>query len=158
MPKQSEEDRAVTMGKLIVMFCAAGILHAGVHRTAEAGDSSQPNTTDRVVQDTKDAVKATKQYTLQQKEAFEKTIRVELNELQTKIAELQKKAGVASDEARKGMQEAIRDLEKKKNEARKKVEEMNESTGSAWGTLKEGMTAAVEDLKKSYQEAVSKLP
>ncbi len=111
-----------------------------------------------MLRDTKEALEATKHYTLQQKAAFEKAVHMELNELQPKIAELQKKAGAASGEARKDMQKAIQDLEKKKIEARKQLEEVNESTSSAWSTLKDGMTAAVEDLKKSYQEAVSKLP
>jgi uncharacterized membrane protein YccC len=148
----------MTIGSRIVMLCVAGILQAVASWTAAAGDQPRTSTTDKMAQDTKEALEATKQYTLRQKEAFQKNVQEELNELQRKIAALQKKTDAATVEARKDMQKAIQDLEKKKDEARKKLEEVNESTSLAWTTLKDGMTAAVEDLKKSYKEAVSKLP
>ncbi len=125
---------------------------------ATAGDQSQPSTTDRVIRDTKEAVEATKQYTLQQKETFRKAVQAELAEMQVKIAELQKKANAASAEARTEMQKALQELEHKKDEAGKQLEEVNASTSSAWSKLKDNMNAAVEDLKKSYKETVSKLP
>lgn len=148
----------MTVVRFILLLCTTGSLLTVAPSVVIAGDQPQSSATDRIVRDTNDAVAATKQYTLQQKEAFQKTIQVELNELHTKIAELQKKTSAASVEAREKMQKTIQDLEKKKDEARKKLEEVNESTSSAWSTLKDGMTATVEDLKKSYKEAVSKLP
>ena len=148
----------MTGGRIVLMLCATGTLLTIAPWTVGADDQPQPSTTDKMVRDTKNAVEVTKQYTLQQKDAFQKTIQVELNEMQAKIAQLQKKTSAASVEARGEMQKAIQDLEKKKDEARKKLEEVNESTSSAWSTLKDGMTAAVEDLKKHYKEAVSKLP
>lgn len=123
-----------------------------------ASDRPQPSTTDRIVRDTKEAVEATKQYTIQQKETFQKAVRSELIDLQARIAELQKKTDAVSAEARAEMQKALKELEGKKEEAKKKLEELNESTSSTWGRLKDGMNAAVEDLKKSYKETVSKLP
>lgn len=148
----------MTTGTLVRMLWAAGLLQAVAPWMAAAGDQPPPSTSDKIVRDASDALEATKRYTLRQKEAFQKTMQIELNELQTKIAELRKKTSAASAEARKEMQKAIQDLEKKKDEARKKLDEVNASTSSAWSTMKDGMTAAVEDLKTSYQEAVSKLP
>jgi hypothetical protein len=148
----------MTVGRIVPILCATGALLMSSPWTVIAGDQAHPSTTDRMVRDTKEAVQATKQYTIQQKEAFQKVIRAELNEMQVKIADLQKKTSAASMEARAEMQKAIQDLEKKKDEARKKLDEVNESTTSAWSTLKDGMAIAVEDLKKTYKEAVSKLP
>ncbi len=148
----------MAVGRMMLLRCSMGILLTIADGAVIAGDQPQLSTTDKLLRDTKEALETTKQYTLQQKEAFEKAARKELNEVQTRIAELQTKTGAASAETRKDMQKAIQDLEKKKDEARKKLEEVNESTSSAWSTLKDGITAAVEDLKKSYQEAVSKLP
>ena len=147
----------MTIGRIVLLLCVTGTLLIIAPSTMTAGDE-QPSTTDKLVRDTKDTVEATKQYTLQQKEAFQKTIQVELNEMQVKIADLQKKTSAASAEARGEMKKAVQDLEKKKDVARKKLEEVNESTSSAWSTLKDGMTTAVTDLKKSYHEAVSKFP
>ncbi len=125
---------------------------------ATAGDQPPPSTTDTVLRDTKEAVEATKQYTIQQQETFQKAVQRELAEMQIKIAELQKKTNAASAEARSDMQKALQELERKKDEARKQLDEVNESTSSAWSKLKDNMNAAVEDLKKSYKETVSKLP
>ncbi len=148
----------MTAGKMVLTLWATGTLLTITPWTATAGDQPQPSATDKMVRDTKDAVEATKQYTIQQKEAFQKAIQNELNEMQVKIADLQKKTSAASVEARAEMQKAIQDLEKQKDEARKKLDEVNASTSSAWSKLKDGMNTAVADLKKSYKEAVSKLP
>lgn len=125
---------------------------------AFAGDQTRSSTTDTLIRDTKEAVQATKQYSIQQKEIFQKAVQSELAEMQIKIAELQKKTNAASAEARSDMQKALQELEHKKEEARKQLDEVNESTSSAWSKLKDNMNAAVDDLKKSYKEPVSKLP
>lgn len=123
-----------------------------------AGDQAPPSTTEKMIRDTKEAVESTKQYTIQQKDSFQKTVQAELAEMQTKITELQKKTSAASVEARKDMQKALQDLERKKDEARKQLDEVSHSTSSAWSTLKDNVNAAVADLKKSYKDTVSKLP
>lgn len=103
-------------------------------------------------------VRDQRQYSIQQKETFQKAVQSELAEMQIKITELQKKTNAASAEARSDMQKALQELEHKKEEARKQLDQVNESTSSAWSKLKDNMNAAVEDLKKSYTETVSKLP
>ena len=149
----------MTIGNRVLML-APGILLtptalAGSSRRRPAG-SRRPR---RFFRTAKRPLEATKQYTIQQKEAFEKTVQDELNELHSKDrGATEKDSARPLLEARKDLQKAIQDLEKKKDEARRKFEEVTESTSSAWRLLKDGMTAAVEDLKKSYREAVSKLP
>jgi len=123
-----------------------------------AADQPQPSTTDKVLRDTKEAVESTTQYTLQQKEAFQKTFQAELAEMQEKIAELQKKTSAASVEARSEMQKALQELERKKNEARKQLDDVSRSTSSGWSKLKENLNRTLDDLKHSYKETVSKLP
>ena len=147
----------MAVARTLAFLCMIGISLTLPPR-ATAGDQPQPSATDRVIRDTKEAVEATKQYTLQQKETFQKAVQAELAEMQVKIAELQKKTHAASAEARTEMQKALQDLEHKKAEAGKQLEEVNASTSSAWSKLKDNMNAAVEDLKKSYTETVSKLP
>ena len=147
----------MAVARTLAFLCMIGISLTLPPRTT-AGDQPQPSTTDRVIRDTKEAVEATKQYTLQQKETFRKAVQAELAEMQVKIAELQKKTNAASAEARTEMQKALQELEHKKDEAGKQLEEVNASTSSAWSKLKDNMNAAVEDLKKSYKETVSKLP
>ncbi|ULA58069.1 MAG: conserved exported protein of unknown function [Nitrospira sp.] len=145
-------------GRVLMVLCLMGVMLAPVPRALAAGDQAPPSTTEKMIRDTKEAVESTKQYTLQQKDIFQKTIQAELAEMQAKIAELQTKTSAASVEARKDMQKALQDLERKKDEARKQLDEVSHSTSSAWSTLKDNVNAAVADLKKSYKETVSKLP
>ncbi|MCC2641006.1 MAG: uncharacterized protein K0S45_1419 [Nitrospira sp.] len=151
-------DNRMTVGRIVPVLCVTGALLMGIPWTVMAGNQAESSAADRMVRDTKEAMEATRQYTIQQKEAFQKVIQAELKEMQVKITELQKKTSVASVKARDEMQKAIQDLEEKKKEANKKLEEVNASTTSAWSKLKDGMATAVEDLKKSYKEALSKLP
>jgi DNA-binding transcriptional MerR regulator len=155
--QQLSKDNPMT-GTILILIWVIGVWQAGTPWTEAAEEPSNISSTGDIVRDTKEALETTREYSLQQKEVFEKRVRLELQELQAKIAELRKQTDVASSEARKEMQKAIQDLEKKKYEARKKLDEVNESTSSAWTSLKAGMTAAVEDLKKSYHEALSKFP
>ena len=145
-------------GRILLFFCLAADVLAPAPQAIAAGDQAPPSTTEKMIRDTKEAVESTKQYTLQQKDSFQKTIQAELTEMQGKIAELQTKTSAASVEARKEMQKALQDLEHKKEEARKQLDEVSHSTSSAWSTLKDNVNAAAADLKKSYKETVSKLP
>ncbi len=146
------------VGKTLLFLCLMGTLLAMAPRIGVAGDQPQPSTAEKVLRDTKEAVESTKQYTLQHKETFQKTVQAELAEMQVKIGELQKKTSAASVEARTELHKALQDLERKKEEARKQLDEISHSTSSAWSRLKDNMNAAVDDLRKSYQETVSKLP
>ncbi|HET9960940.1 MAG TPA: hypothetical protein VFQ34_01275 [Nitrospiraceae bacterium] len=142
------------------MFCLLGAaMFFSQAAVTSAGDASGPDQgTGKVLRETKEAMEATKEYTLKQKETFTDKVRAELKEMQEKIAELRRKTESASAEARAELQNAITDLEKKKNEARKKLDEASESTGTAFGRLRDGVATAVEELKKSYKDALSKMP
>lgn len=145
-------------GRVLVVLCLTAVGCGLAPLAIAAGDQAPPSTTEKMIRDTKEAVESTKQYTIQQKDSFQKTVQAELAEMQTKITELQKKTSAASVEARKDMQKALQDLEHKKDEARKQLDEVSHSTSSAWSTLKDNVNAAVADLKKSYKDTVSKLP
>lgn len=138
------------------MLMTAGILilssHPSTHATEQGAGS------EKMVKETKEAVEATKQYTIEKKEAFEKTVQAELRDIQGKIAELQAKTASASGEARIELQKAIKDLEIKKDDARKALNELHNSTASAWHRFKDDMNSALERLRQSYRESLSKLP
>lgn len=138
---------------VVALFGLAVLPTYGGEGTTGAGPDAED-----VLRETKEAVETTKQYTVQQKEAFSKKVQHELKEMQGKISELRRKAENASAEAKVEFERAIKDLEKKKDEARKKLDEVNETTNSAFVKLRDGMVAAIEELKNSYTDAVSKLP
>jgi TolA-binding protein len=139
----------MTMGVLVCML----LLHGDPAIAAE-----QETTSDDVMRETRDAVETAKQYTIEKKDRFGKAAWAELNDLQTRIKELQTKMTTLSGETRTELEKAIKDLEAKKKDARKKLKDMDSATASTWNKVKEEMNTALKDLKKAYKEAISQLP
>ena len=123
-----------------------------------ANAAAQATGSEKIEKETKEAVEATRQYTIEKKDAFERAFRAELRDIQVKIADLQNKTATASGEARVELQKAVKDLETKKNAARKTLDELHTATASAWNRLKDDMNLALERLRKSYKDSLSKLP
>ena len=123
-----------------------------------AGVSDKPVTGDTVIRETQEAVTATKDYTIQQKDAFQRKVQTELDEMQVRIKQLRGQVKHASGEARAEIQKAIGELEKKKDLASKKVEAIQSATASSWEQVKSKTEAAMDDLRDSLTRARSYLP
>jgi ribosome-interacting GTPase 1 len=123
-----------------------------------AGTSDKPVTGDTVIRETQEAVTATKDYTIQQKDAFQRKVQTELDEMQVRITQLRGQVKHASAEARADIQKAIEELEKKKDLASKKVEAIQSATASSWEQVKSKTEAAMDDLRDSLVRARSYLP
>ena len=123
-----------------------------------AGASDKPVTGDRVIRETQEAVTATKDYTIQQKDAFRQKVQTELDEMQARITQLRGQVKHVSAEARADIQKAMGDLEKKKNLANKKAEAIHSATASSWEQVKSKTSAAMDDLRDSLNRALSHLP
>ena len=123
-----------------------------------AGASDKPVTGDTVIRETQEAATATKDYTIQQKDAFQRKVQTELDEMQVRIRQLRGDVKHASGEARAEIKKAIRELEKKKDLASKKVEAIQSATASSWEQVKSKTEAAMDDLRDSLTRARSYLP
>ena len=123
-----------------------------------AGASDKPITGDRVIRETQEAVTATKDYTIHQKDAFQRKVQTELDEIQVRITQLRGQVKHASEEARADIQKAIVELEKKKDLANKKAQEIHSATASSWEQVKSKTTAAMDDLRGSLNRTLSHLP
>ena len=123
-----------------------------------AGASDKPVTGDTVIRETQEAVTATKDYTIQQKDAFQRKVQTELDEMKVRIRELRGQVKHASAEARADLQKAIGELEKKKDLATKKVKAIHSATASSWEQVKSKTEAAMDDLRDSLTRARSHLP
>ena len=123
-----------------------------------AGASDKPVTGDTVIRETQEAVTATKDYTIQQKDAFQRKVQTELNEMKVRIRQLRGQVKHASAEARADLQKAIGELEKKKDLANKKVKAIHSATASSWEQVKSKTEAAMDDLRDSLKRALSHLP
>ena len=123
-----------------------------------AGASDKPVTGDTVIRKTQEAVTATKDYTIQQKDAFHRKVQTELDEMKVRIRHLRGQAKHASAEARVDLQKAIKELEKKKDLASKKVAAIHSATAATWEQVKLKVEAAMDDLRDSLKRALSHLP
>ena len=123
-----------------------------------AGASDKPVTGDTVIREAQEAATATKDYTIQQKDAFQRKVQTELDEMKVRIRHLRGQVKHASAEARADLQKAIKELEKKKNLASKKVEAIHSATASSWEQVKSKTEAAMDDLRDSLNRALSYLP
>ena len=133
-----------------------GLLAMSIVSTAGASD--KPVTGDTVIRETQEAVTATKDYTIQQKDAFQRKVQTELDELQVRITQLRGQVAHASEEARADIQKAIAELEKKKDLAQKKVEDIHSATASSWEQVKSKTSAAMDDLRDLHNRTLSHLP
>ncbi|HEX5646184.1 MAG TPA: hypothetical protein VFX56_04375 [Nitrospira sp.] len=123
----------------------------GVARVSFAG-------TDTITKEAKETLEATKQYTVEQKEAFQRKAQEELAVIQKQINILRGKGHEVSAATRAELQKSIDELEKKKDAAKHELEQLRAVTDSKWATMKADVNSALEDLKRSYQKALSRLP
>jgi signal transduction protein with GAF and PtsI domain len=122
------------------------------------GASDKPVTGDTVVREAQEAVTATKDYTIQQKDAFQRKVQTELDEMQVRIMQLRGQVKHASAGARTDIQKAIVELEKKKDLANKKAQDIHSATASSWEQVKSKTAAAMDDLRDSLNRTLSHLP
>ena len=133
-----------------------GVLTLSAVIAAEASD--KPVSGNTVIRETQEAVTATKDYTIQQKDAFQRKVQEELDEIQGHISKLQGQANHASAEAKSEIKKAVADLEKKKALAQKKAEEIHSATAASWEQVKSKTAAAMDDLRDSVNRTLSHLP
>ncbi len=129
-----------------------------IHVVVAAGASDKQVTGDTVIRETQEAMTATKDYSIQQKDAFQRKVQTELDEMQVRIRQLRGQVKHASGDARADIQKAIRELEKKKDLANKKVDAIHSATASSWEQVKSKTAAAMDDLRDSLNRALSHLP
>jgi hypothetical protein len=135
-----------------VMVCGVGVMPVWGYGAEKRA------TIDTIAQDAQETVEATKQYTAQQKEAFQKAAHAELEAIQRQVRALQSKAGQASASARAEMQKSLFDLGVKKEATGKQLDELRLATDSRWDEVKSGIHRAIDEMKQSYRNILSRLP
>lgn len=131
---------------MVISVCMALVEQRGAAE-AKTGTSAQD-----VKKETREALEATKEFTLQQKEDFQKKIQAELDRMQKQIDHLRAKADHAKTEAQADLDKAIAELQKRKDAAGKKLQELESASEKAWGNLKSGLNTAMEDRDGRFGE------
>jgi len=138
------------MGVLWVAIAGLSVPQ-GVAAESKAG-------TEKIVKEARETIEATKEYTVQQKEAIERKAHDELVALQRQIVELRGKVAQASETTRAELQKSLHELEKKKDGAKERLDQLKGATDAKWHEVQEGMTTALNELTQSYQKLLSHLP
>ena len=147
---------AIVMKSYVGMLCGiVGIGLLALPVVVAAGASEKPVTGETVIREAKEAVTATKDYTIQQKDAFQRKVQTELDEMQVRITQLRGQVEHASASARADIQKSIVELEKKKELASKKAQEIHSATASSWEQVQSKAVAAMDDLRESLNQTLS---
>jgi TolA-binding protein len=113
---------------------------------------------DKVAKEAREAIEATKEYTIQQKEAFQRKVQEELVAIHQQIVVLREKIAHLSESTRADLQKSLTELEKKKESAKERLEELKEVTDGKWRDVQERMNIAMNELKHSYHKLMSRMP
>lgn len=120
--------------------------------------AESPASADKVVKEAQETVEAAKQYTAQQKEAFQQKAQEELAVIQRQILGLRAKIEKSSESTRADLQKSLNELEKKKDGVREKVDELKNATDTKWHEVRGRMNNALDELKRSYRKLLAHLP
>src|SRR5436309_12499350 len=111
---------------------------------------------EKLKQDAKDAVTATRAYLIQQKEQLEKTLGNKMTDFEKQLSDLKSKPAGLGDQAKAEWSNTLAQLQQKKQVAAKKLEQLKNSTTDKWQDFKSGAEAAVADLEKGLKEAFAR--
>ena len=94
---------------------------------------------------------------MDEKQAYEKKARAELDLLQARLDELKAKAHKAEAEAEINYHQQIAQLKAKRDAAQDYLAQLGRAGQDAWGELKEGFNRAISEFKSGLDQAASRL-
>ncbi|MBH0189244.1 MAG: hypothetical protein HP494_04875 [Nitrospira sp.] len=113
---------------------------------------------DTIAKEARETVEAAKEYTAQQKDAFQRKAQEELSAIHSQIEFLRGKARHVSASTRAELQKSIDELDKKKEVVKDKLDALRDATDAKWHTMKTTVDTAFDEMKGSYQKSLSRLP
>jgi uncharacterized protein YukE len=93
---------------------------------------------------------------MSKKEAYEKKIQGQLDELGADIDKLKARAESAEGDTQLEYYKQVEDLSAKQEAANEKLEEVRKAGGEGWKDLKEGLDSAWDSLSRSVKSAASR--
>jgi len=133
------------------IVCVWVVLDLGVAPDSLAG-------ADTIAREARETVEAAKEYTAQQKDAFQRKAQEELSAIENQIETLRGRARNGSVSTRAELQKSINELDKKKEAVRDKLDALRNATDAKWHTIRATVYTAFDEIKGSYQKALSRLP
>jgi hypothetical protein len=122
---------------------------AGCRKAEEPAAKQGKVTAGQVRAKAREAVKAARDYTAQEREEYQRQMEVRLAELDRRINALKAEAGKAGKTIQSDVQKKIRKLKKQQKLVRRKMDELKTSGGEAWGELKVLLDRTTKRIEKS---------
>jgi hypothetical protein len=91
-----------------------------------------------------------------EREAYQKEMHKHLDETNKEIARWREKLDQAGAQAKEGLREQLKNLEKQRDIAAERLRELDRASGPAWSEMKEGFRRAYDDLKEAARKAREK--
>ena len=91
--------------------------------------------------------------TSQQKEEYEKSMEERLGNIGKQFDELRAKANARTEEARKELNQYLKDAETKQAAASRKLEETRKASVKKWKKFTSDMNKAADEFEKAYESA-----
>jgi len=125
---------------------------ACVVAASAAGLRAQSTSGEKMKADAKQTVNDVKTYVGEKKADYEKRTKAELDDLDAKIAQLNKKMSDLSMDGKKKAKAQVKELKKKRKAAGMKFAKVKAASEKEWERFKAGVDDAVNDLKKAYED------
>ena len=116
-----------------------------------AGLRAQSTSGEKMKADAKQTVNDVKTYVGEKKADYEKRTKAELDDLDAKIAQLDKKMSDLSIDGKKKAKAQVKELKKKRKAVGMKFAKVKAASEKEWEKFKAGVDDAVNDLKKAYE-------
>ena len=144
--------------KWIVAIVAIALAVAcGQQDTETSSKEEIKSSAAEIQQESKNMINSIQDYTMEQKEALQKQVQDQINNLSDKINDLEAKSENATDEAKATLQEATADLNQKLETVKVQMQQLENATAETWENAKGELSAAMRDVEAAYNEAVSRL-
>jgi len=137
-----------------VLLCLAGC--GNQQKAAVASTNSLSGNVDKVKEQARNAVTATKDFLAQQKGHWQKSYSDKLSEFDKQLAELKSKSVQAGDKARSEWSHVLFQLEQKQASAAQKLEQIKNAGTDRWQQLRTNAETSFADLEKSFKDSFSR--
>lgn len=129
------------LGIVLAVALMAGGPVSGSAQTQPQGSEAQGKTG-----------QAAKSYTQKEKEAYQKKVSADLQEIGQKIGDLRAKKMTLGPQVKRTFSRAMVDLQRKQSAAQNKLAALQKASAKEWSNLKEDTDKAMADLTNAYKE------
>jgi hypothetical protein len=119
--------------------------------------TAQPVSAAQVRGEIRDALRAVKDYSFQQKDVYRQRLQRVMRQADDRIAVLQEEAAQGSAQAQREAARQVKQLRRLRDRAQVQLERVESATPAAWNELKTGISSALEDLGNAFENAGKQL-